>query len=107
MKVNHATISNNANGQRNKPVQLCGFTSEVVPPADWENERLNIMESVLTAKFEQNPMLMNRLVETGSKLLINGNSKRETYWGVDLYAWVGENQLGKLLTKIREKETRK
>ena len=68
-------------GQRNKPVQLCGFTSEVVPPADWENERLNIMESVLTAKFEQNPMLMNRLVETGSKLLINGNSKRETYWG--------------------------
>ena len=65
------------------------------------------MESVLTAKFEQNPMLMNRSVETRSKLLINGNSKRETYWGVDPYAWVGENQLGKLLTKIREKETRK
>ena len=80
---------------------------EIVPPADWENERLNIMESVLTAKFEQNPMLMNRLVETGSKLLINGNSKRETYWGVDLYTWEGENQLGKILTKIREKETRK
>lgn len=80
---------------------------EVVPPADWENERLNIMESVLTAKFEQNPMLMKRLVETGSKLLINGNSKRETYWGVNLYTWEGENQLGKLLTKIREKETRK
>ena len=65
------------------------------------------MESVLTAKFEQNPMLMKRLVETRSKLLINGNSKRETYWGVAPYAWVGENQLGKLLTKIREKETRK
>ena len=79
----------------------------IVPPAGWENERLNIMESVLTAKFEQNPMLMKRLVETRSKLLINGNSKRETYWGVDPYAWVGENQLGKLLTKIREKETRK
>ena len=65
------------------------------------------MESVLTAKFEQNPMLMKRLVETRSKLLINGNSKRETYWGVDPYTWEGENQLGKILTKIREKETRK
>ena len=65
------------------------------------------MESVLTAKFEQNPMLMNRLVETGSKFLINGNSKRETYWSVDLYTWKGENTLGKLLMKIREKEKTK
>ena len=79
----------------------------IVPPADWEDERVNIMESVLTAKFEQNPMLMNRLVETGSKFLINGNSKRETYWSVDLYTWKGENTLGKLLMKIREKEKTK
>ncbi|MGM9844432.1 MAG: NADAR domain-containing protein [Muribaculaceae bacterium] len=80
---------------------------EVVPPAGWEDERLCIMESVLTAKFEQNPMLMKRLVETGNRLLINGNSKGETYWGVDLYTWVGENMLGKLLMKIREKEMTK
>lgn len=80
---------------------------EVVPPAGWENERLGIMESVLTAKFSQNPMLMKRLVETGNRLLINGNSKGETYWGVDLYTWEGENVLGKLLMKIREKEMTK
>ena len=80
---------------------------DVVPPAGWEYERLCIMGSVLTAKFEQNPMLMKRLVGIGSKLLINGNSKRETFWGIDLYTWEGENQLGKLLTKIREKEMTK
>ena len=66
---------------------------EVVPPAGWENERLNIMESILAAKFEQTPTLMKRLVETGNKLLINGNNRKETYWGVDLYTWEGESDL--------------
>lgn len=51
------------------------------------------MESILAAKFEQNPTLMKRLVETGNKLLINGNNRKETYWGVDLYTWEGESDL--------------
>ncbi len=76
---------------------------DIVPPAGWENECLGIMETILTAKFEQNPMLMKRLVETGSKLLINGNNKGNPLWGVDLYTWEGSNMLGKLLMKIREK----
>lgn len=80
---------------------------EIVPPTGWATERLSIMESVLTAKFEQNPMLMQRLVETGNRLLINGNSKGDMFWGVDLYTWEGENMLGKLLMKIREKEITK
>ena len=74
----------------------------IVPPADWERERLGIMESVVAAKFEQNPILMKRLMETGNRLLINGNSKGETFWGVDLYSWRGENRLGKILMTIRD-----
>lgn len=77
---------------------------ELAPPADWENERPSIMESILTAKFKQNPGLMKRLIETGNKHLINGNSKGETFWGVDLYSWQGENMLGKILMTIRDKE---
>ncbi|MCD8237098.1 MAG: NADAR domain-containing protein [Prevotellaceae bacterium] len=80
---------------------------EIVPYTGWKNECLSIIESVLTAKFEQNPSLMKRLIETDNRLLINGNSKGETYWGVDLYTWEGENMLGKLLMKIRDKEITK
>ncbi len=50
---------------------------------------------------------MKKLADTGNSILINGNNKQETFWGVDLYSWEGENNLGKLLMKIREKETLK
>ena len=79
----------------------------IVPPSGWENERLGIMESVLTAKFEQNPSLMKKLTETGNTLLINGNNKKDTFWGIDLYSWQGENHLGKILMRIRDKEKSK
>ena len=76
----------------------------LVPPAAWEAERGHIMEAILTAKFQQNPELLKRLTDTGHRLLIHGNSKGDTLWGVDLYTWQGENLLGKILMKIREKE---
>lgn len=80
---------------------------DIVPASGWENERLDIMESILTAKFEQNPCLMKRLLETGNTFLINGNSKQETFWGIDLYSWQGENNLGEILMTIRDKEKSK
>lgn len=63
---------------------------------------LDIMESILRAKFEQNSTLMKKLIETGALVLINGNNKQETYWGVDLYSWEGQNHLGKILMRIRD-----
>lgn len=80
---------------------------EQIPYPGWEDARLDIMESILTAKFGQNPVLMKKLLETGDHILVNGNSKQETFWGVDLYSWIGENHLGKIIMRIREKETRK
>jgi nicotinate (nicotinamide) nucleotide adenylyltransferase len=77
---------------------------DIVPSHDWEEARFEIMESIIRAKFEQNPILMRRLKETGNRLLINGNNKQETYWGVDLYSWQGENHLGKIIMNIRDKE---
>lgn len=72
--------------------------------AEWEDCKLNIMESIIMAKFDQNPSLKKRLIETDDRILINGNNKHETYWGVDLYSWTGENHLGKILMAIRDKE---
>ncbi len=77
------------------------------PSSEWEDARLDIMKSIIKAKFEQNPNLMQKLVDTGNRILINGNNKQETFWGVDLYSWEGENQLGKIIMEIREKEKSK
>ena len=80
---------------------------EQTPYPGWEEARLDIMETILKAKFEQNPDLMKKLLETGNSILINGNSKQETFWGIDLYSWEGENHLGKIIMKIRDKENKK
>lgn len=77
---------------------------DCTPSIEWEEHKLNIMESIILAKFEQNPSLKKRLIETNNRILINGNNKQETYWGVDLYSWIGDNHLGKILMKIRDKE---
>ena len=68
-----------------------------------DGESLGVMESILRAKFEDNPYLMKKLLETGNAVLINGNNNKEEYWGIDLYSWRGENNLGKMLMKIRDK----
>ena len=77
---------------------------EQIPYPGWETARVSIMESILQEKFEQNPALMEKLKETGNRILINGNNKQETYWGIDLYSWQGENHLGRIIMNIRDKE---
>ena len=75
------------------------------PYPGWNEQQLDIMQSIILAKFVQNQSLMIRLIDTGNRVIINGNNKHETYWGVDLYSWKGENNLGKILMKIRDKES--
>ena len=77
---------------------------DIVPYPGWEDARLSMMESIIRAKFEQNPVLMRKLKATGNRLLVNGNNKHETYWGIDLYSWQGENHLGRIIMTIRDKE---
>jgi len=77
---------------------------DFTPSAEWEDCKLNTMESIIMAKFAQNPSLKKSLIETDNRILINGNNKHETYWGVDLYSWIGENHIGKILMTIRDKE---
>ena len=76
----------------------------LIPPSGWENSQVDTMKSIVMAKFEQNPSLMKKLADTGNRILINGNNKQETFWGVDLYSWQGDNHLGKILMEIRDKE---
>ena len=75
-----------------------------IPYPGWEEAQLEIMESILSAKFEQSAELMQKLEDTGNSILINGAGYHDTYWGTDLYSWQGENHLGKIIMRIRDKK---
>lgn len=76
------------------------FGRRVQMRPDWDRVKLQIMEEVLRAKF-QNAALRSMLLATGNELLIEGNSWGDTFWGVDIRTNRGENHLGRLLMKIR------
>lgn len=67
---------------------------------DWDKIKLNVMYNVVTAKFLQNPDLSKRLIDTGNRELIEGNTWRDTFWGV--YNGKGENHLGSILMQVRK-----
>lgn len=69
----------------------------------WNNKRIKVMKEVVRAKFTQNPELLDLLIQTGNKELIEGRSFRpDTFWGKNLKTGKGENNLGKILMEIRE-----
>ena len=66
---------------------------------DWhERKKLDVMRDGVRAKFEQNPELAKRLLETGDKYLIE-DSPKDYYWGGALPGSV--NMLGNLLMEQR------
>ena len=68
---------------------------------DWNDIRIDIMRDIVTAKFTQNPVLLNKLLQTGDVELIEGNWWNDTFWGV--CNGKGENNLGKILMSVRER----
>ena len=68
---------------------------------EWEDIRIQVMEDVQIAKFSQYPDLAKKLVDTGDAFLEYNNTCGDTYWG--LVDGVGENNLGKVLMRVRDK----
>lgn len=66
---------------------------------DWDEIKISVMNDILVQKF-QNPILKQKLLETGNAELIEGNTWNDRFWGV--CKGEGENHLGKLLMQIRE-----
>jgi ribA/ribD-fused uncharacterized protein len=67
---------------------------------DWEKVRLNVMLDGLVAKFEQNPLLGEKLAKTSPRYLEETNTWGDQFWGVA--NGKGCNNLGKLLMFVRE-----
>ena len=68
--------------------------------AHWEDVKFSAMEKVVTAKFEQHPDLMEKLLATGDRSLVEGNTWGDKYWGIS--GGEGQNRLGKILMHIRD-----
>lgn len=68
---------------------------------DWEEVKVGVMEEIVRAKFTQNQLLAIRLINTGDSELIEGNTWRDTFWGVDMKTRSGQNHLGRILMKVR------
>jgi len=74
---------------------------------DWEWARLSVMETLVWQKFQNDPGLKRRLLETGDAELVEGNRWHDNFWGdckCPKCAFVqGENRLGVILMNVRSK----
>jgi len=67
----------------------------------WEARKLDVMEQVCRLKFAI-PELAELLRSTGDQELQEGNNWNDTVWGVSLKTGKGQNNLGRILMKIRD-----
>lgn len=69
---------------------------------DWEKVKVKIMRDIVFEKFNQNPELRKKLLATGNAVLEEGNTWRDTFWGIcPPGSGNGENHLGKILMDVR------
>ncbi len=76
-----------------------GQDRSLVPRADWDASKDDVMRAALRAKFEQNRKLRAWLLDTGSEELIHESSS-DLYWGRNAEG-LGDNQLGLILMDVR------
>lgn len=108
--VEHAYVSAKCDSITWK--QLCsngGFTANKIKKAgselpiidNWDKIKVDVMTECLKQKFNQEPYKSN-LINTASKYIQEGNRWNDTFWGFCLKTSLGENNLGKLIMKIRD-----
>ena len=90
------------------PAQMKQIGREIVVNQKWGNLRLVVMEDLLFAKFRQNKKIYYSLLNTRPMNLIEATL--DGFWGagcllesiaLEESCWEGQNQLGKLLVKVR------
>jgi ribA/ribD-fused uncharacterized protein len=81
-----------------KEAKALGRTIKLRP--DWNKVRVEVMYAVIFDKFYRNKGIRRWLLDTGDKLLVEGNHWNDKFWGV--CEGEGENMLGKILMQIRE-----
>ena len=68
---------------------------------DWDEVKDQVMYDIVKDKMNRNPWIKELLLETGDKIIEEGNSWGDDYWGVNINTGIGRNQLGKTLMRLR------
>lgn len=76
------------------------ISKKIALRSDWETIKTTIMYLIVRSKFEHNPDLQRKLLDTGNAVLIEGNTWDDRYWGVCNRK--GENYLGRILMLVRD-----
>lgn len=66
---------------------------------DWNKQRIPIMYTIVSAKFTQHPELIQRLCSIKEDI-VEDNTWGDTFWGKS--NGIGQNNLGKILMRIRD-----
>jgi len=70
---------------------------------DWNEVKAEIMYDIVYSKFDQNPNLKRKLLQTGNKILEEGNTWGDRTWGIcPPGSGQGQNLLGRILMSIRD-----
>lgn len=75
--------------------------NQIVCRPDWEYIKLERMLTIVRRKFD-NGLLRRDLLATRDRILIEGNTWGDTFWGV--CKGEGENHLGKILMLVRQEK---
>ena len=89
--------------QARTPASAKSLGKRVTLRAGWDTLRFEVMERLVRAKFAD-PDLAARLLTTGERGLIEGNTWRDTTWGCVQTKdglWKGQNNLGRILETVR------
>ena len=80
-------------------------------PLQWNQVKYEIVKTGNRAKYEQNPDLKQKLLDTGNAVLAEA-SPRDRIWGIALdaataactnpFTWPGKNLLGRILMELRD-----
>jgi len=78
---------------------------------NWEQVKVSVMTELVWLKFEYNPTLKNKLLDTKDAELIEGNYWHDNFWG-DCFCkkcsdQKGKNMLGYILMQVRKEEMNK
>lgn len=87
-----------------QPSEAKRFGRQVKLREDWEEVKMSEMFHIVLAKFQQNPDLAKKLLETGYAVLIEGNQWHDNIWGsctCHRCQNQGANMLGQILMAVR------
>lgn len=92
-------------GEAKKAAQQTDFPHG---PPRTDQERIALMLDLSRQKYSlNNPSLRAQLLATGDAVLIEGNTWGDAFWGFDLIAAHGDNNLGRILMQVRREITEK